>query len=133
MKKFISVILLVAILLSCFSLTSLAACSHNYRYVGEQTCHPYDSVCHVIRIKYICTNCGSVVHIEEHEQVHSDNNYDGYCDYCYYGSNGSGGSNNSSQGGGFFATLLNILGTILMIPINIIALPFQLILSIFGF
>jgi hypothetical protein len=133
MKKFISVVLLVAIVVSCFSITSTAACSHNARYEAQQTYHPYDSICHVLRIKYICTNCGSVVHIEEHEQVHSDRNGDGYCDYCYYGSGSSGGSSSATQGGGFFEGLGNILGAIIGIPLKIISFPFVLILSLFGF
>lgn len=129
MKKVISVILLIAIVISCFSITASAGCSHNARYEGQQTYHVYDSICHVIRIKYICTNCGSTVHVEEHQQVHSDRNGDGYCDYCYYGSGSSGSSGGSSQGGGFFDT---VFGSIIAIPLRIILFPVYLILLIFG-
>lgn len=129
MKKFISIILLVTIAISCFSITASAGCPHNARYEAQQTYHTYDSICHVIRIKYICTNCGSVVHIEEHEQVHSDRNGDGYCDYCYYGAGSSGGSGSSGQSGNFFDS---VLGSIIAIPLRIILFPVYLILLIFG-
>ncbi len=132
MKKFISIILLVAIVVSCLSITSSAYCSHSGRLEATQTYHYEDSVCHVIRIKYICTNCGSTVHIEEHEQVHSDSNRDGYCDYCRSGS-GSSGSGSSGQSGGFFETIGYILGAIIGIPLKIIVFPFELIFSLFGF
>lgn len=133
MKKLVSIILLITIAISCFSITASAGCPHNARYEAQQTYHTYDSICHVIRIKYICTNCGSVVHIEEHEQVHSDRNGDGYCDYCYYGAGSSGGSSSSGQSGGFFEAIGYILGAIIGIPLKIITFPFELIFSLFGF
>ena len=129
MKKIISILLLVTISISCLSITSSAGCSHSGRYEAQQSYHYYDSICHIIRIKYICTNCGSVVHIEEHEQVHSDNNGDGYCDYCRAGSGSSGNTSNSGQGGGFFGFLGSVFGAIF----DIISFPFVLILSLFGF
>lgn len=135
MKKFISVILLLTIIISCFSITSFAACSHNFRYTAQQSYHYYDSICHDIRIKYVCTNCGSVVHIEEHQQVHSDNNRDGYCDYCRSGSGSSSGSSSSSDSTGsfFLDAVIEVISFIIGVPLYIISLPFELIFSILGF
>ena len=130
LKKIIAVVLLVLIVSSCFSVNSFAGCSHNYPYTAQQSYHYYDYVSHIIRIKYICTNCGSVIHIEEHQQSHSDRNNDGLCDYCSAGSSNSGGSSSSSGSTGSF--ILDVLLFILSIPLGIIMLPFNLIGMIFG-
>ena len=130
LKKSIAVVLLVAIVISCFSINSFAGCGHDAPFTAQQTYHYYDSISHVIRIKYICTNCGSVVHIEEHQQVHYDRNGDGLCDYCSAGSSSSGGSGSSSGSTGSF--ILYVLFFILSIPLGIIMLPFNLISMIFG-
>ena len=132
MKKIISVVLLLIIVISCLSITSFAYCSHNSRYEAQQSYQYYDSVCHVIRIKYICTNCGSVVNIEEHQQVHYDNNNDGYCDYCRSGSSGSS-SSDVTTGSVVLDAISEVLGFIIALPLYIITFPFNLIASIFGF
>lgn len=134
MKKFISVVLLLTIIISCFSITSFAFCSHNFSYTAQQSYHYYDSVCHEVRIKYICTNCGSVVNIEEHKLTHSDSNRDGFCDYCRSGSGGSSGSSSSSNSSGdIFYVIGEILGFIISLPIYIVTLPFNIIAALFGF
>ena len=135
MKKFISVVLLLGIIISCFTITSFAGCSHNGRYVAQQSYNYYDSICHVIRIKYACANCGAVVNIEKHKQVHYDNNNDGYCDYCRSGSSSSSSSSSSnvSTGSVILDGISEVLGFIIAVPLYIISLPFNLIAFIFGF
>ena len=134
MKKFISVVLLLTIIISCFSITSFAYCNHNYSFTAQQSYHYYDSVSHEVRIKYICTNCGNVVNIEEHKLTHSDRNNDGYCDYCRSGSGSSSSSSGSSNSSGdIFYVIGQILGFIIGVPIYIVSLPFNLIAALFGF
>lgn len=132
MKKFISVVLLLTIIISCFSITSFAACSHHYQYVAQQSYHYRDSISHDVRIKYICTNCGNVVNIEEHTLTHSDSNGDGYCDYCRSGSGGSSSSSDST-GSSFLDVVIEVISFIIGVPLYIVTLPFNLIAMIFGF
>lgn len=130
MKKIISLFLLIAVVLSCFTLNASAVESKNngsrlaiessesadarsYQASRGYCNHPYrirmycvykDQICHTRVIEYVCDTCGGkVVNVETHDQVHADTNGDGYCDECncrYQSNMPPSGGSGSGSGSG---------------------------------